>query len=269
MGRPLGGPLCCLPHAPAGPTAIPFALSPAFLRLSIARRPRIAPQPPPRNLNLAAQLRPPARPRGHSPPDMQPAAAAAGLRHQRPGGRLAATPPVRPAARRCRPAEAYQGGLQQGGAPAASSTDTEVADIIHLAKHRLAKKTTAPPEGGIAEFFHKARRGGLQVVGSRLRQSAVAAWRRVHACSWWRRVRQPGSGGSALAAPSVGSRPAAACCRTPAAAWLSASINPRPLIPHRLQVQLAWRVFFPEQQRLMTPKEEGKQRLRMILVADR
>ena len=35
------------------------------------------------------------------------------------------------------------------------------------------------------------------------------------------------------------------------------------------QVQLAWRVFFPEQPRSLTPKEEGKQRLRMILVADR
>lgn len=35
------------------------------------------------------------------------------------------------------------------------------------------------------------------------------------------------------------------------------------------QVQLAWRVFFPEQPKSMTPKEEGKQRLRMILVADR
>jgi len=36
-----------------------------------------------------------------------------------------------------------------------------------------------------------------------------------------------------------------------------------------LQVQLAWRIFFPEQPRTMSPKEEGKQRLRMILVADR
>lgn len=35
------------------------------------------------------------------------------------------------------------------------------------------------------------------------------------------------------------------------------------------KLQLAWRIFFPEQPREMSPKEEGKQRLRMILVADR
>jgi septum formation topological specificity factor MinE len=35
------------------------------------------------------------------------------------------------------------------------------------------------------------------------------------------------------------------------------------------KVRLAWRIFFPEQPRLLTPKEEGKHRLRMILVADR
>lgn len=96
---------------------------------------------------------------------MQPAAAAAGLRHQRPGSRLAAaTPPARPAARRCRPA-AYQGGLQQGGAPAASSAEAEVSDIIHLAKHRLARKAAAPPEGGLAEFFYKARARGCWAGG--------------------------------------------------------------------------------------------------------
>lgn len=32
---------------------------------------------------------------------------------------------------------------------------------------------------------------------------------------------------------------------------------------------MAWRIFFPEQPRTLSPKEEGKQRLRMILVADR
>lgn len=35
------------------------------------------------------------------------------------------------------------------------------------------------------------------------------------------------------------------------------------------KVNLAWRIFFPEPEKVMTPKEEGKQRLRMILVADR
>lgn len=35
------------------------------------------------------------------------------------------------------------------------------------------------------------------------------------------------------------------------------------------KLKAAWRIFFPEQPRSMSPKEEGKKRLRMILVADR
>jgi len=35
------------------------------------------------------------------------------------------------------------------------------------------------------------------------------------------------------------------------------------------KVQAAWRIFFPPKQADMTPKDEGKKRLRMILVADR
>eukprot|EP00887_Chlorella_sp_A99_P001623 scaffold8.g1623.t1 len=35
------------------------------------------------------------------------------------------------------------------------------------------------------------------------------------------------------------------------------------------KLRLAWQVFFPERPRALTPKEEGKKRLRMILVADR
>jgi hypothetical protein len=35
------------------------------------------------------------------------------------------------------------------------------------------------------------------------------------------------------------------------------------------KVKAAWRIFFPEKQRPLSPKEEGKKRLRMILVADR
>lgn len=87
---------------------------------------------------------------------------------------------------RAPPPAAYQ--QHAGGAPT-SSSDTDVSDIIHLAKHRMAKKQAVEPSGGLAEFLHK--------------------------------------------------------------------------------VQLAWRIFFPEQPRTLTPKEEGKQRLRMILVADR
>lgn len=35
------------------------------------------------------------------------------------------------------------------------------------------------------------------------------------------------------------------------------------------KLKLAWNIFFPEKQATMSPKEAGKQRLRMILVADR
>lgn len=40
----------------------------------------------------------------------------------------------------------------------------------------------------------------------------------------------------------------------------------RPPLP---QVQRAWRIFFPERPKRLTPREDVKQRLRMILVADR
>ena len=35
------------------------------------------------------------------------------------------------------------------------------------------------------------------------------------------------------------------------------------------KLRQAWHIFFPEQPADITPKEEGKHRLRMILVADR
>jgi len=35
------------------------------------------------------------------------------------------------------------------------------------------------------------------------------------------------------------------------------------------KLKMAWQIFFPERPPQVTPKEEGKQRLRMILVADR
>lgn len=117
---------------------------------------------------------------------------------QQPQRRLAAPAASVAAARRrprtpLRPA-AYTGGTSSQGVPtpyAGSSEDADVADIIHLAKHRLARKQSAPPppQGPVGDFFYK--------------------------------------------------------------------------------LKLAWRIFFPEQPRSLTPKEEGKQRLRMILVADR
>ena len=35
------------------------------------------------------------------------------------------------------------------------------------------------------------------------------------------------------------------------------------------KVKAAWAIFFPPQAKSISPKEEGKNRLRMILVADR
>ena len=35
------------------------------------------------------------------------------------------------------------------------------------------------------------------------------------------------------------------------------------------KLKAAWRIFFPEKPKSLSPKEEGKKRLRMILVADR
>jgi hypothetical protein len=35
------------------------------------------------------------------------------------------------------------------------------------------------------------------------------------------------------------------------------------------KLKLAWRIFFPDKPKSLSPKEEGKKRLRMILVADR
>lgn len=35
------------------------------------------------------------------------------------------------------------------------------------------------------------------------------------------------------------------------------------------KLKAAWRIFFPERPRPLSPKDEGKKRLRMILVADR
>ncbi|DBA71396.1 TPA: Cell division topological specificity factor, chloroplastic [Trebouxia sp. C0005] len=52
----------------------------------------------------------------------------------------------------------------------------------------------------------------------------------------------------------------------------AATQRPKPNDPMStfvFKVQAAWRIFFPPKQADMTPKDEGKKRLRMILVADR
>jgi hypothetical protein len=56
------------------------------------------------------------------------------------------------------------------------------------------------------------------------------------------------------------SAPKSAAARSTRSTGLSEFIN---------KVRLAWRIFFPEQPEALTPKQEGKNRLRMILVADR
>jgi septum formation topological specificity factor MinE len=47
------------------------------------------------------------------------------------------------------------------------------------------------------------------------------------------------------------------------------SQDPETLDDFVSKIKAAWRIFFPERERDLTPKDEGKKRLRMILVADR
>ena len=42
-----------------------------------------------------------------------------------------------------------------------------------------------------------------------------------------------------------------------------------PIVDFSRKLRAAWQIFFPPPPALITPKEEGKNRLRMILVADR
>lgn len=44
---------------------------------------------------------------------------------------------------------------------------------------------------------------------------------------------------------------------------------PGPVTDFVRKVRAAWAIFFPPQPQSISPKEEGKNRLRMILVADR
>ncbi len=63
----------------------------------------------------------------------------------------------------------------------------------------------------------------------------------------------------------IGTRPSSST----AGAAARPSIELAPDADFVAKVKAAWRIFFPEKQRPLTPKEEGKKRLRMILVADR
>lgn len=63
----------------------------------------------------------------------------------------------------------------------------------------------------------------------------------------------------------IGTRPSAST----SAAAARPSVELSPDADFVAKVKAAWRIFFPEKQRSLSPKEEGKKRLRMILVADR
>lgn len=63
----------------------------------------------------------------------------------------------------------------------------------------------------------------------------------------------------------IGTRPSSST----AGAAARPSIELSPDADFVAKVKAAWRIFFPEKQRPLSPKEEGKKRLRMILVADR
>lgn len=54
-----------------------------------------------------------------------------------------------------------------------------------------------------------------------------------------------------------------------AAAAARPSVQLAPDADFVAKIKAAWRIFFPEKPRSLSPKEEGKKRLRMILVADR
>jgi len=86
-----------------------------------------------------------------------------------------------------------------------------------------------------------------------------------------------GGGGGALALSS--SSPAGGAMPPPPSSSSSSSSPPPPRAPvgsaaaggldFVTKLKMAWRIFFPERPAAVSPKEEGKQRLRMILVADR
>ena len=63
-----------------------------------------------------------------------------------------------------------------------------------------------------------------------------------------------------------------AAARLKVSSVAAAPQRPKPTDPMStfvIKVQAAWRIFFPPKAADMTPKDEGKKRLRMILVADR
>lgn len=63
----------------------------------------------------------------------------------------------------------------------------------------------------------------------------------------------------------IGTRPSSST----SAAAACPSVELSPDADFVAKIKAAWRIFFPEKQRALSPKEEGKKRLRMILVADR
>ena len=107
----------------------------------------------------------------------------------------------------------------------------------------------------------------LQRPGARLAQAAGAR----------RRPPPPARGVRAYQAPYQGAASSSDADLSDIVSYAKRRLRHRhagetqlgPVSDFMRKLHLAWRVFFPEQPRIMTPKEEGKQRLRMILVADR
>lgn len=78
-----------------------------------------------------------------------------------------------------------------------------------------------------------------------------------------------GGGGGRLSSPADQDVIALARKRMAAGPGGAVVETGNPVVDFVAKFKAAWRIFFPEQQKAMSPKEEGKKRLRMILVADR
>ena len=136
-----------------------------------------------------------------------------------------------------------------------SSTDSDVSDIINLAKHRMARKQQAAevPQGPLGDFLHKVHLAWRiffpEQVGAGIGGCADIGCRRG--------VGRIQSGSRALTQVAGSGAPHGGMARPSR----RRDAPPAPSVPPLLLAS--------EQQRELTPKEEGKQRLRMILVADR
>jgi hypothetical protein len=108
----------------------------------------------------------------------------------------------------------------------------------------------------------------------RLASAAAASWRpasrRAPAAPARAYYQQPASSGAKRAGSAAGTEDVSDIIHLAKRRLTTRAAEPAgPFGDFMRKVNLAWRIFFPEPEKVMTPKEEGKQRLRMILVADR